>query len=279
MILNKNIKVKIINHNMEHYKTLGYEVKYGDMIDVNVNDLSIGSHIKIDAKCEKCNNVFSRKYQDYIKITKNKTIKYYCQLCVKSERTEKTNLKKYGVKNVSQSIIIKNKKIETNLKNWGTENVFQNEHIKDKIKKTCKNKYGDEYPNKSNIIKNKSLLTRVKNGKQINPNYYKPYILYRKNVLSITRTYKKYLFDKWDGNDFYDNEYIKQNLDLHPNDKNYPTIDHKISVYNGFINNIDYKIIGNIDNLCITKRKINSSKQNENYDDYKNKLKHYDKEI
>lgn len=40
-----------------------------------------------------------------------------------------------------------------------------------------------------------------------------------------------------------------------------------------------YKIIGNIDNLCITKRKINSSKQNKNYDNYKIKLKQNDKEI
>ncbi|MDY0270305.1 DUF7487 domain-containing protein [Trichloromonas sp.] len=276
MIITDKVNVKIINHNLEYYRYLGYDVKHGDIINVNAEFLSKGSHIRIDVKCEKCGIINSIKYQDYVKITKDKTIKYYCQLCVKTERTEKTNIKKYGVKNVSQSNIIKNKKIKTNLKNWGTENVFQNENIKDKIKKTCKNKYGSEHPNKSNIIKNKSLLTRIKKGKQINPEYYKPYVLYRKNVLSITRIYKKYLFDKWDGNDFYDNEYIKKNLNLHPNDKNYPTIDHKISVYNGFINNIDYKIIGNIDNLCITKRRINSSKQNENCENYKNKLKYND---
>lgn len=42
---------------------------------------------------------------------------------------------------------------------------------------------------------------------------------------------------------------------------NYPTIDHKISVYYGFINNISPEEIGDISNLCITKRWINSTKR------------------
>jgi len=276
MIITNNVNVKIINHNMNYYKSLGYNVKYGDIINISADNLSKGSHIKIDVMCEKCKTIYNRKYQDYIKITKNKTIKYYCQLCVKKERTEKTNLKKYGVKNVSQSDIIKNKKIKTNLKNWGVKNVFENTDIKNRIKKTCEIKYGYEHANKSSIIKIKSMLTRIKKGTQINPNYYKPYILYRKNVLSVTRKYKKHLIDNWDGYDYYDNEYIKDNFILNSNNPNYPTIDHKVSVYYGFINNIDYNIIGDLDNLCLTKRRINASKQNKNCEDYKNKLKYND---
>ena len=38
-------------------------------------------------------------------------------------------------------------------------------------------------------------------------------------------------------------------------------IDHKISIFHGFINNIDPILISDISNLCITKRYINSSKQ------------------
>jgi hypothetical protein len=42
----------------------------------------------------------------------------------------------------------------------------------------------------------------------------------------------------------------------------YPTIDHKISIFEGFHKNIPPYIIGGIENLCITKRKINLLKSN-----------------
>jgi hypothetical protein len=49
-------------------------------------------------------------------------------------------------------------------------------------------------------------------------------------------------------------------MNLPHTDPNYPTIDHKISTYYGFINNIPIDVISNVENLCITKRSINSSK-------------------
>ena len=57
-------------------------------------------------------------------------------------------------------------------------------------------------------------------------------------------------------------------LKLNSNDKNYPTIDHKISIFCGFKNGISC-IIGNINNLCITKRGINSSKNKKNHNEFK----------
>lgn len=260
MIISKNVNVKIINHNIRHYNDRGYFCKYGDIISVNVNDLTNGSHVKIDVKCDKCQKENKIRYQDYVKVTKGKTVNYYCQLCVKSERNNITNLKKYGFENVSYSDIIKNKKKQTNLKNWGVENVFQSEIIKDKSKQTNLKKYGFLHPNQSQIIKDKTLYKRLKSGNIINPVYHTEYSLYRKNVLMITRKFKKELFEKWNGLDYYDNEYIKDYLKLSSNDKKYPTIDHKISILEGFNKKIDFKIIGDISNLCLTKRKINSSK-------------------
>ena len=69
------------------------------------------------------------------------------------------------------------------------------------------------------------------------------------------------LFDEWDGLDFYDNEDISENFNLPHNDKKYPTVDHKISIYYGFNNRISPAEIGHISNLVITKRSINSSKR------------------
>jgi hypothetical protein len=278
MILTKNIDIKIINHNLQHYKKLGYNVKYGDIINIPISHLSKGSHYIIDIKCNKCELIKSVKYQDYIKMTKNYTELYYCQSCVKSEKTTHTVKKKYGVSNPSQSNIIKKKKEKTNLKNWGVINVFQNNIIKNKICETNVKKYGFNHPNKSEIIKSKSLLTRIKNGKQIRPEYYTDYCLYRKNVLCVTRKYEKELFENWNGFDYYDNEYIKNYINLNSNNPNYPTIDHKISVFDGFNKNIDYNIIGNIDNLCLTKRSINSSKMNKSYDKFE-KLNKYNEKL
>lgn len=73
---------------------------------------------------------------------------------------------------------------------------------------------------------------------------------------------RKYKFkENWNGLDYYDNEYIKDNYSLYDrNDENYPNIDHKISVIFGFKNNISAEEISQIDNLCFTKRKHNMAK-------------------
>jgi len=80
-------------------------------------------------------------------------------------------------------------------------------------------------------------------------------------VKNITLKYKRELFNNWNGIDYYDNECIKENLILNPLDRSYPTIDHKTSVLYGFLNDIPPEVIGDISNLCITKKHINSSKK------------------
>ena len=268
MILTENVTVKIINHNLPHYKRIGYNVKYGDIITVPTIDLSKGSHYQIDVKCNKCGTIKNVRYQDYIKMTKDYTELYYCQTCVKTEKTMKTNQLLYGVNNPSQSNIIKDRKEKTNLKNWGVKNVFESEEIKDKIKITNINLYGCEYANQNIDILLKSKETRLKNGNQIQDDQLTQFDKYRKMVLKESRKYIKKLYQNWDGYDFYDNEYIKNNhITYKSNDKNYPNVDHKISIFEGFSKNIDFQVIGNIKNLCITKRTINSTKNKKSYYD------------
>ena len=105
-----------------------------------------------------------------------------------------------------------------------------------------------------------SKITRIKNGNQLSDDKISKYDLYRRKVHNKTRLLKQQLFENWNGYDFYDNEYIKDNLTLKCHDKNYPTIDHKLSVCHCFENDISIEICANIDNLCITKRRINSTK-------------------
>jgi len=90
---------------------------------------------------------------------------------------------------------------------------------------------------------------------------------YRNEVKNLTKKAKKELLENWNGYDFYDNEYIKDNFNLDPTHKNYPTIDHKISVHYGFNNNIPSKEISKLDNLCFTKRTLNSIKNKKCYEE------------
>lgn len=148
---------------------------------------------------------------------------------------------------------------KTNLTKYGVINPFQSEKCKDKIKQTNIEKYGCEYPMQNDDIKNLSLRNRLlidKPLKSINLEYE----TYKNDVRRLTNRNKNKLFEKWDGYDFYDGEYIKNYQNLDSNDRKYPTVDHKISKYHGYLNKIQPEIISNIDNLCITKRTINSHK-------------------
>jgi hypothetical protein len=87
--------------------------------------------------------------------------------------------------------------------------------------------------------------------------------IYRNKVRNITRLSVKNL--EWDGTDYYDNEYIKDNFSLHHLDSNYPTIDHKTSIFDGFVNNIPIEVIASVNNLCWTKRIINITKNKKSH--------------
>jgi len=81
---------------------------------------------------------------------------------LKLQKSIKTNLKKYGVENPSQSLEIKNKVKQTNLKKYGVEYPSQLQSFKNKVKVTNLKNYGVENPLQSKIIKNKVKKTNLK---------------------------------------------------------------------------------------------------------------------
>jgi len=91
---------------------------------------------------------------------------------------------------------------------------------------------------------------------------------YRKNIRKYTYRNKKHLFDNWDGYDYYDGEYIRDNFKFKYYHRDYPTIDHKKSVFYCFMENISSKECSSLNNLCITKKRINSSKRTKTDDEY-----------
>ena len=147
MILNKEILIKVPSCKLKYYLCKGYtDIKVGDNILLKIEDLTKGSGIYIDTKCDICGKIGKLQYYNYNKsITKYN--EYYCIKCSKIN-TKKTNnikygcdyplqnnniiniskttlLNKYGVDNISKLKSIKNKKYETTLKNWGVGNPSQ----------------------------------------------------------------------------------------------------------------------------------------------------------
>jgi len=197
-------------------------------------------------------------------------------------KSEKTMLEKYGVDHYSKSDnfkenisskkdLILEKIKKTFLEKYGVDNVLNLDRIKQKIKMdrhnidelrkdTCLFKYGVDNVSKNKDIQNKIKQTKELKGLIIPDSQLSLWELYKKDVRNITKRNKKMLYENWNGYDYYDGEFIKGYLSNSHIHKFYPTMDHKISVYYGFINSIDPNFIGSIENLCITKRFINSIK-------------------
>jgi hypothetical protein len=258
MLIDKKYKVKPGSKTTKYYRELGYDASIGNEIMVSVEHLTNGSHTEVDVECDRCGDVFNRKYKAYLKYRKNYDYDT-CQKC-KYEKVKATNVEKFGVENPFQSNEIKEKMKETWIEKYGVDNPAKSDDIQNKIKETNLEKYGYEYGLSNPEVREKISKTKSDMGLQLPTDEIDKYKVYRNKVNSLTRLVKEDLYNNWDGYDYYDNEYIKDNVNLHFNDANYPTIDHKTSVLYGFLNGISEEEICEMDNLCITKRSINASK-------------------
>jgi len=282
MILQEYVDVKINSRNFDYYKSLIPNIKNNKVYKVLVNDIFSGSHTKILVSCDVCNSNYEKPYRQY-KSSFDKYNMYCCSPKCAQLKNKITNLEKYGVINVFQSDIIKNKIIETNLLKYGVSYPSQSSHIRSKIINTLRSNYGVSNPiyseyiinkiNNTNLLKYGNIIyncsniakdLRIKNNRQIPDCDRSEFEKYQIKVRYLTNKVKSILYENWNGFDYYDNEFIRNNVNYKFYNKNYPTIDHKISIYYGFMNNINPEIIGNLENLCITKRGINSKKNNKN---------------
>jgi len=268
MIKEKFIKIRF--KNLKHYRIYinNKDFNKNDLIDIDINKLSKSSHIKITAICDNCKKEFIKTYKAYNTIIKRKG-HYYCKKCSANIDIKKTCIEKYGVDNVMKVDSVKEKMYNTNLDKYGHICSAQSEEIMKKSKKTIFDKFGTYNIFECDEVLNKIRKTKEDKGLQCSNIQKNDYTVYRDLINKLTRRLKNKLFENWDGLDYYDNEYIEDYLKLHYSNKLYPTIDHKISVFYGFKNNINPHIIASINNLCITKRSINSKKKIKNHSDFK----------
>ena len=238
MIIEEYIIIGIGYRNLNHFKKLGYDAKFGDDISVLSTHLSETSNTIIHAKCDSCGEETELKKTNYTKSLKCHNY-YCCQKC-SIDKITKTNLEKYGVENTfqydkfkekikitnlinlgvenpQQSDEIKKKTSKTNFERYGTEYTFQSEEIKDKIKKTLLIKYGVEHPMKSEEIKNKIKKTNLDR--------------YGVECVASSEKFKKSIFNR------YGVEYV-----IHPmqNDKIFEKT-LKNSYQTKYFNNLKYK--------------------------------------
>ena len=188
---------------------------------------------------------------------------------------EKGMIDKYGSKSPFLVPEIKEKIQSTNLDKFGHISPLGNKEIQQKCIENVIKIYGVD-----NVWKNKDMIKYFIERKRELGIYYKDdeiknkYLQFRKKVVYLYKNKSK-LLEIWDGKDFYTGEYIKDNFNLNFNDNKYPTIDHKISIFFGYVNKMDINDIISLDNLCWTTRINNLRKNKREISIFQNELNNY----
>ena len=240
MLITKEVEIKVNACVVPYFRGLGYITGKDKMLVVPVKHLNKGSHSIVEVSCDICGEINTMPYKKYLTST-DFDGKYYCRVnkCF-TEKVKLGTIVKYGVENTSKLKSFQDKWKKTNLERYGVENTFQSEEAKVKIREKCGWLSDDE------------LVGFTK---------------YNRIVRKLTLRNRKKMLENWNGYDFYDGEYIKDNFNLDFNNPNYPCIDHMISVKNGYLDGISEKILSSVDNLCFTKKFINSKKKTQNHTD------------
>ncbi len=270
MLKHEKISINISYRNISHYFKLGYSPILNSTLEIMTCHLPSTSHVKINAICEICKVEKELMYCKYLKNKSNYGY-YGCKSCSR-QKAAITSIERYGVDNYSKTEKWRKRVESTNLLKYGHKTNLMDEEFKIKIKNILIDKYGKENFYEINRFKRRIKIGFRQIDIPINPELVKSESLYTKEYMNKYYTYRtecrrltcpntKKLFESWDGMDYYDNEDISNNFLLNSNSPKYPTIDHKVSIYYGFSNQIPVEEISSIENLCITKRGINSQKR------------------
>lgn len=183
ILLTEKVKLKWCSKTKYHYINCGYEfTKIGDYFEANINDVTKGSSVKVNVKCDYCGNIYETSYSTYLKTVRDG--KNACKKCA-SIRTKETCLKKYGVpnvfcleeikekskitlqtqygvsENISQSKITQDKIKSNNLLKYGVTNTSKLDSVKEKVKQSNREKFGVDYPMQSKEFMDRFVATSL----------------------------------------------------------------------------------------------------------------------
>lgn len=157
MLLDDKVVLKWNSKIKAHYLELGYTfTKMNDEFEVSVDDLTDGSNIEFNIRCDYCGKIYKKRWANYIKENRNSEIHTDCCNDCKKYKIQDVTNHRYGVNTVLKLDSIKKKISETNLKKYGVTNPFKSDEVKGKIIQTNLNRYGV-----SNPLKNKAILQKV----------------------------------------------------------------------------------------------------------------------
>ena len=155
MLLTESVEVTLNNKNIKHYEEKGYKipryyhkkhctyfVKTGTKINVKVEDLTIGSHVKVDVACDYCGQIKNVCYKDYLK---NHDELGDCCVNCRPIKYKDTMIKRYGFSNSAQVPEIVEKIKATNRVKYGCDWQMQSEEVQAKSRKTMLERYGAEH--------------------------------------------------------------------------------------------------------------------------------------
>ena len=164
MIVDKKVEVKIYSKNVNTYKDK-YKCGMGDIIYVDICEVSKQSHRKVTVACDDCG------FERIITIqTHNRRDDYFCKNCIRKymespfsradvrEKIKKTKKERYGDENYNNNEKYK----ETCLKKYGADNAMKNEKNIEKLKKTNQERYGGNSPTQNEGVLKKRETTYLK---------------------------------------------------------------------------------------------------------------------
>jgi hypothetical protein len=248
----------------EYSPKLSDRLKYilNDMVEINKCSNCNSAILKIEKKyCSaKCNNnseetknkfrdAYNELSDDEQKIRNDKRTNtvneryggYTMQSDELSNKMRQTMMERYSVEHSFQNETSKQKAINTWIKKYGADNPFKAEKVKEKIKNILLEKYGVD--NACNI-NSKSRIesgvkTKIERGLIIPDKLLSDYQKYRKLIKKLTEeTYKKYK-DIINPNNF--KRVTNGNIGYQ--------LDHRYSIFEGFLDDADPKLISSHHNL------------------------------
>lgn len=239
------------------------------------------------AKCnnnsEQTKNKFRKNYNNLSEVEKlvrnnkrtetvnNKYGGYTLQSSELKKKMKSTMIQKYGVEHSFHSDSIKQKALNTWIKKYGVDNPFKSNDIKEKIKQVLKDRYGvDNSANINPEIRiDKGIKTKIERGWIIPEEFLSDYQIYRKKVKRLTETTYK----------TYKNIVNPNNLERVTNGKNGFQLDHRYSIIEGFLNNVEPDIISHYCNLQMLEWSSNRTKSKRcdiDLEQLKNEIKSYE---
>lgn len=164
MLITKKVIMRWNNKNKKYYTEKGYHYTFiNDEFEVDVSDLSKGSHCKVEVMCDYClDGKIQKEYRIYLKQNEKSIIKKDCCEKCKSLKTAESNSLVYGVVNVFQTEVVKDKTKKTLMSKYGIENPSQMDDYREKFTQTSLKRYGVPHPFQSQIVKDKIIKTTIK---------------------------------------------------------------------------------------------------------------------